>query len=156
MNCLLVKKLGIISDTHGLIREEVYKLFDGCDLILHAGDIVKEETIQRLEEICEVIAVRGNNDYMLPLNKYPNFREFVINDNVKVFMIHDINQMHQDINNYDLVIHGHTHRFSEKYNNKTLILNPGSFGPLRFSFPITLAVIEFDECNNMELKFYEI
>lgn len=153
---MLVKKLGVISDTHGLIREEVYKFFDGCDLILHAGDIVKEETMLKLEEICEVIAVRGNNDYMLPIDKYPNSRELIINNTVKIFMIHDINQMYENVENYDLVIHGHTHRISEEYNNKTLILNPGSFGPIRFSLPISLAVINFDEFNNMELNFYEI
>ena len=150
----MVKKIGVISDTHGLIREEINKFFEGCDLIIHAGDILREDTICELEKICKVEAVRGNNDYMLPLTKYPEFKKITVNDNIKIYVIHDINFMHEDFENYDIVIHGHTHKPSEEYRNKTLILNTGSFGPKRFSLPISLATIDIDK--NLIVKFYEI
>ena len=63
----MVKNIGVISDTHGLIRSEVYEFFRDCDLIIHAGDIVKESTIYELETICKVEAVSGNNDFNLDL-----------------------------------------------------------------------------------------
>lgn len=152
---MIVRKLGVISDTHGLIREEVFDYFKDCDLILHAGDIVKEESMRKLESICPVIAVRGNNDYALG-DEYKEVREIVINESIKVIIIHDITQLRKNIEDYDLVIHGHTHRFSKEYKGKTLILNSGSFGPLRFSLPISLAVIDIDMDNKMNVKFYEI
>lgn len=150
----MVKKIGVISDTHGLIREEVSKFFERCDLIIHAGDIVREDIIFELEKICEVEAVRGNNDYMLPLTKYPDFKKIIVNNNIKIYVIHDINFMHDNFENYDIVIYGHTHKPLEEYKNKTLILNPGSFGPKRFSLPISLATIDIGE--NLIVKFYEI
>lgn len=151
---MFVRKIGVISDTHGLIREEINEFLKGCDLILHAGDIIKEDIIDELEKICKVEAVRGNNDYMLPLDKYPEIKKIIVNENIKICMIHDINEFSENIDEYDIIIHGHTHKSSEEYKNNTLILNPGSFGPVRFSLPTTLATIEFDE--GIKVKFYQI
>lgn len=150
---MIVKKIGVISDTHGLIRDEIHELFNGCDLILHAGDIIKEDIIYEMEKICKVEAVRGNNDYMLPPDKYPETRKIIVNENVKIYMIHDITEISENIEDYDIVIHGHTHKFSKEYKNDTLILNPGSFGPVRFSLPISLAIIELGD--KIGVKFYQ-
>ena len=105
----MVKNIGVISDTHGLIRSEVYEFFRDCDLIIHAGDIVKESTIYELETICKVEAVSGNNDFNLDHNKYPDNKKLNINDSLNVYVIHDLSYMNEEYINYDIVIHGHTH-----------------------------------------------
>lgn len=150
----MIKRIGVISDTHGLIRPEVHEFFKDCDLIIHAGDIVKEETICELELICKVEAVRGNNDYMLDYNCYPDYKRLTINDNLKIYVIHDIKDMREDYEKYDIVIHGHTHNPTKEYKGNTLILNPGSFGPKRFSLPISLAVIDIED--NLNVEFISI
>lgn len=152
---VLVKKIGVISDTHGLIRDEINEFFKECDLIIHAGDIVSNDVILGLQKICKVESVKGNNDYLSPVNKYPDYKEIIVNDNIKIFVIHDINLMNESYSNYNIVIHGHTHRPMEEYKGKTLILNPGSFGPKRFSLPISLATIDLNG-SDFYVKFYEI
>ena len=134
----MVKKIGVISDTHGLVRSEINEFFKDCDLIIHAGDIVSNDVILELQKICKVEAVRGNNDYLSPVNKYPDFKKIIVNDNLKIF-----------------VIHGHTHKPTQEYINETLIINPGSFGPKRFSLPISLATINLNG-SDFDIKFYEI
>ncbi len=151
----MVKNIGIISDTHGLIRPEVYKFFDNCDLIIHAGDIIKEENILELETICKVEAVRGNNDFMLSYDNYPDYRKLNINDKYKFYVIHDLNYFNGDYDDYDVIIHGHTHKPMNEYRNKTLILNPGSFGPKRFSLPISLAKLNLEN-DTFKVEFFEI
>ena len=100
------------------------------------------------------MAVKGNNDYMLPTDKYPHFRKIKINGSINIYVIHDLYDMDDDIENYDIVIHGHTHKPAEEYNGKTLIINPGSFGPPRFSLPISLATIDFND--QMVINFYKL
>lgn len=151
---LNVKKIGVISDTHGLIRKEINHFFKECDLIIHAGDIVDEEIIFYLNDICRVESVRGNNDYRNEFSNYPDFKEITINNLLRIYVIHDINDMNHKFENYDIIIHGHTHKPEKRYVGKTLILNPGSFGPKRFSLPISLAVIDLE--NDFDIKFYEI
>lgn len=147
--------MGVISDTHGLTRSEVFEFLKSCDLIIHAGDIVNDSIIYELEQICKVEAVRGNNDYMSPVNMYPDFKEIIINGNIKIYVIHDLHYMKEDISKYDIVIHGHTHSPSKEYNGNTLILNPGSFGPKRFSLPISLATIDFTK-DNIVVNFHQL
>ena len=149
-----VRKIGVISDTHGLIRNEINTFFKECDLIIHAGDIVDEEIIFYLNDICKVESVRGNNDYRDEFSNYPDFIELLVNNSVRIYVIHNINDMYHNLGDYDIVIHGHTHKPEERYVEGTLILNPGSFGPKRFSLPISLAVIDVE--GNFDVKFYEI
>ena len=91
---------------------------------------------------------------MLPINKYPHFRKITVNHNINIYVIDDLYEMNEDVTNYDIVIHGHTHKPSEVYKENTLILNPGSFGPPRFSLPISLATIELND--NLIVKFHQI
>ncbi|BAK81298.1 metallophosphoesterase family protein [Candidatus Arthromitus sp. SFB-rat-Yit] len=150
----MLKNIGVISDTHGLIRTEVYEFFKDCDLIIHAGDIVKESTIYELESICKVEAISGNNDFMLNQNIYPDYKKLNLNGSLSIYVIHDLTYMNEEYTNYDIVIHGHTHKPSEEYINDTLILNPGSFGPRRFSLPISLAVVNIE--SKPQVKFFNI
>ncbi len=133
-------KIGILSDTHGLLRPEVTEALAGCDVILHAGDINKQSILDALGNIAPLYAVRGNNDKEwaehLPLR-----REIEL-EGRKVFMTHKRSDIPKDTSGYDLVVFGHSHRYEERREGRTLFLNPGSCGPRRLTQPITLAVAE--------------
>ena len=135
-------KLGIISDTHDLLRPEVLSSLSRVDVILHAGDVCSRKIIDRLREIAPVLAVRGNGDHGwaedLPL---------VLNtelEGLRLCMTHKKADLPKDLSRYDLVVFGHSHQYSESYQGKTLILNPGSCGPRRFNQSITMALMEIE------------
>ncbi len=132
--------IGIISDTHGLLRPEVTEALRGCDAILHGGDINSREILKRLEQIAPVYAVRGNNDkeWAQPLPETLT----VTLGGLTFFMIHNRKMIPQDVGGADVVVYGHTHRYEEQCEGGRLYLNPGSCGPRRFVQPVTLAVME--------------
>ena len=138
-------KIGIISDTHGLLRPEVISALNGCEAILHAGDVCRQEILDELEKIAPVYVVRGNNDKewaeLIPL-----FLEFEI-AGLRVFMTHKKTDLPDDLSPYDLVVFGHSHKYEESHRGKTLLLNPGSCGSRRFNQPITLAILEIVDRN---------
>ncbi len=146
-------KVGIISDTHGIVRQEVMDALEGCEVILHAGDIDTAEVLAELEAIAPVHAVCGNNDWdffgILPLRKEIELA------GRKIFMTHQENYIPEDVTPYDLVIFGHSHQYEEFRDGRTLLLNPGSCGPRRFSRPVTMVVAEIDE-NDMVFTKIEI
>ena len=139
-------RLGIISDTHDLLRPEVIEALQGCDCILHAGDICSQEVLDRLEKIAPVKAVRGNNDQEGAAH-LPHFLDCELGD-LHIGMIHKKRNLPIDLADYDLVIYGHSHQYSAVWQNgrgkRTLMLNPGSCGPRRFLQPITMAILETD------------
>lgn len=147
-------RIGVLSDTHGLLRPEVLEYLQGCEAILHGGDINRQEILDRLEKIAPVYVVRGNNDKgwaeeipeMLRLEFY----------GVKIFMIHNKKHMPKNLSDIDVVVYGHSHRYEEKSEGGMLWLNPGSCGPRRFSQPITMAVLEIEEAGNICVKRYDI
>lgn len=147
-------KIGVISDTHGMLREEVKKNLKGCDVILHGGDINKQKILDELNQIAPVYVVRGNND--------KEWAEHLPNDlclelhGVKIYMIHNRKQIQSDISDRNLVIFGHSHKYEEKQQDGVIWLNPGSCGPRRFSQPITMAVIEVSESGEIQIKRMEI
>lgn len=130
-------KVGILSDTHGLLRPEVLECLTSCDLILHGGDINRPEIIKTLESIAPLHVVRGNNDKEwaadLPLH------EDISVEGIRIFMTHKKKDLPEDLSPYDLVITGHTHRYEEKTVDSTVFLNPGSCGPRKETQPITMA-----------------
>jgi putative phosphoesterase len=132
-------RIGVVSDTHGLLREEVLQGLQGCDLILHAGDVGDPDILRALESICPVKAVLGNNDYWLDLD-LPLQQAFCWHG-LRICMTHRKDDLPADVSGYDLVVTGHSHRYAEKQAGHTLFLNPGSCGPRRFSQPVTFARI---------------
>ena len=132
-------KVGIISDTHGLLRPEVLESLEGCEVILHAGDISRQDILDRLEEIAPVIAVRGNNDW--ELGHLPVSLDFELGG-LRVYMTHINYKLPANLSDYNLVVFGHTHMYEERWEAGTLLLNPGSCGPRRFHQAITMAVAE--------------
>ena len=138
-----MKRLAILSDTHGLLRPEVTAAIQVCDAILHGGDINRQEMIDTLRNIAPVYVVRGNNDKewaeSLPLSL--DLTLFGLH----IFMTHKKKDLPADVSGYDLVVYGHSHKYEERREGKTLFVNPGSCGPRRFNQPITLAILEINE-----------
>ena len=138
--------MGVISDTHGLLREEALAALRGSDLIIHAGDIGSREVLERLREIAPTFAVRGNNDrdawgMALPLT------QVVVAGAHHIYLVHDIADLDVDpaAAGFAAVVTGHSHKPASEWRDGVLYLNPGSAGPRRFSLPIALARLRVDE-----------
>ena len=132
--------VGVISDTHGLLRESALAALRGCSPIIHAGDVGDEAVLAALREIAPVLAVRGNIDRgdlgrRLPENQYLEI------EGRGIYVLHDIGALDLDpaTAGFGAVIYGHSHRPSMETRDGVLYLNPGSAGPRRFSLPITVA-----------------
>lgn len=133
-------KIGVLSDTHGLLRPEALAALQGCEAILHGGDINRQDILDALAEIAPVYAVRGNNDKAWA-EHIPLFLDFTL-AGLHIYMTHKRGDLPADLSACDLVVFGHTHRYEELRQGRTLLLNPGSCGPRRFNQAITLAVLE--------------
>ena len=138
-------KIGILSDTHDLLRPEALLALNSCEAILHAGDICRQEILDELGKIARVYVVRGNNDKEWA-EHIPLFLDFEI-AGLRVFMTHKKNELPDDLTPYDLVVYGHSHKYEESHRGNTLLLNPGSCGPRRFNQPITLAILNIKDRN---------
>ena len=136
-------KIGIISDTHGLLRPEVLDALKGSNAILHGGDINKLEVLDDLVKIAPVYAVRGNADKDWA-EHIPYLLDFEIGG-LRVCMAHKKKDFPADLSEYDLAVFGHSHKYEESRSGKTILLNPGSCGPRRFHQAITMAMLEFDD-----------
>ena len=136
-------KIGVLSDTHGLLRPEVISALAGCEAILHGGDINRQEILDELETIAPVYVVRGNNDREWA-EHIPLFLDFEL-AGLRVYMVHRRKDLPADLSAWDLVVCGHSHRYEEARQGGTLLLNPGSCGPRRFNQAITLAVLEAED-----------
>lgn len=135
--------IGLISDTHGLLRPEARIALRGVDRIIHAGDICDAQVLHALEQIAPVTAVRGNNDRDAWAEAVPQ-RELVEIEGVKLYVLHDLNELDIDpkVLGVNAVISGHSHRPLSKMENGVLFVNPGSAGPRRFHLPISLGFLE--------------
>lgn len=135
-----VAQIGVISDTHGLLRPEALNALRGCELILHAGDVGRPEVLARLREIAPVIAVKGNVDRAEWARELPA-REVVEIRGHRIYIVHDLSALDLDpvTAGVTLVVSGHTHKPSVERREGIMFLNPGSAGPRRFTLPTTLA-----------------
>ena len=139
MNELLV---GVISDTHGLLRPAALEALHGCELIVHAGDVGKLEVLEGLRTVAPVMAVRGNVDRE-PWNEDLPATRVVQAGEVFLYVLHNLGALDVDPagGGFRAVISGHSHQASIKERGGVLYLNPGSAGPRRFSLPISLALL---------------
>ncbi|MFZ0456736.1 MAG: metallophosphoesterase family protein [Ignavibacteriaceae bacterium] len=141
----MIIKIGVISDTHGLLRPETEKYLGGSDIIIHAGDIGNFEIVSSLRRIAPVYAIRGNVDKENWADEFPETLELEILYK-KIFIIHNIKDADIGIEKkYDIIISGHSHKPLIKKINGILYLNPGSAGKRRFSLPISIAQINIIE-----------
>jgi uncharacterized protein len=135
--------IGVISDTHGLLRPEAVKALEGVELIIHAGDIGDPKILRRLERIAPVHAVRGNTDRADWAAGLPRTRVVEVGG-VNLYVLHELFTLDLDPAAAGLaaVIFGHSHSPHLERQNGVLFLNPGSAGPRRFTLPVTLARIK--------------
>lgn len=140
------RQIGVISDTHGLLRPQALAALEGSELIIHAGDIGKPEVLTELEKLAPVVAVRGNNDRAGWAAALPEKRVVTLGE-VNLYLLHilpelDINPVTQGIK---AVISGHSHKPAIFYKEGVLYLNPGSAGPRRFKLPVSVALLSITD-----------
>jgi putative phosphoesterase len=135
-------RIGVVSDTHGLLRPEVTPALTGVDHILHLGDVGKIAILRELEKIAPVTAIRGNVDRDGPCGELPE-TEVVLFEGLYLYLLHDLKTLHLDpaAARFAAVLSGHTH--VPNFHNKSGVLyfNPGSCGPRRFDLPVTVGLL---------------
>ena len=138
-------RIGLISDTHGLIRPQAVEALRGVEMILHAGDIGKPAVLTSLQELAPVVAVKGNVDREEWARAIPDIVSIRINE-VKFQLIHDVHDIKAGLRSagYQAVISGHSHKPSVIQRDDLLWINPGSAGPRRFHLPVTVGLLSLD------------
>ena len=134
--------IGVLSDTHGLLRPEVTEHLAGCDAILHGGDINRQEILDELAGIAPLYVVRGNND-----KDWAEHIPYTLSEEIcglRVFMTHKKKEIPEETGGAQLVVYGHSHKYEEAVKDGVLFLNPGSCGPRRFNQAITMALVHVD------------
>ena len=131
--------IGVISDTHGLLRPEALVALQGSDRIIHAGDIGDPEILDRLSEIAPVNAVRGNVDRESWARKIPEANVLEV-DGVSIYVLHILESLDltPEAAGIDAVVYGHSHVAKQAIKDGVLYFNPGSAGPRRFQLPVTV------------------
>lgn len=150
-----MKRIGIISDTHNVLREEVVNHLQGCDMIFHAGDVCGEDIVKELEKIAPVYVVGGNNDKDEWGKTLPHSLKVEI-EGVTFYIIHDRNDLSQDLVGIDVLICGHSHRYLDEVVDSIRYLNPGSCGKCRFGLPLTMMLGEIAKDGFLTIKKVDI
>lgn len=138
-------RIGLLSDTHGLLRPEALAFLRGSDHIVHAGDICDPAILSTLAALAPVTAVRGNNDHGPWAEGLPEVATLQVGA-VRLCVIHDLSQLHGEpaAEGAQVVVSGHSHKPLAETRDGVLYLNPGSCGPRRFSLPIAVAELRID------------
>ena len=150
-------QIGVVSDTHGLLRPEVLPLLAGSDHILHLGDVGNLEILDKLAEIAPVTAIRGNIDNRGPCIHLQAI-EIVTLASHSFYLLHDLNQLDLDpaAGGFAAVLYGHSHAPEIRWGKGVLYFNPGSCGPRRFRLPITCGRITINDDGQLEAKILEL
>lgn len=137
------RRIGLISDTHGLLRPEALNALQGSELILHAGDVGKPEILDALRAVAPVVAIRGNVDGDAWAAALPA-TEVIETERALIYMLHDVNALDLDpvAAGFQIVVSGHSHKPARSVRSGVLYINPGSAGPKRFSLPTTIARLD--------------
>ena len=138
-----MKTVAIISDTHGLLRNQVIQRIKGADAILHAGDINTQAIVDELQAYTPLYVVRGNNDKEWAEGLSHHLRFSI--DNVRFYLVHNKKDIPTDIHDVDVIVYGHSHKYSRDEINGTLWLNPGSCGRRRFGQEITMCMMTVND-----------
>jgi len=138
--------IGVISDTHALLRKEAVSALYGSDLILHAGDIGDPAIIKKLETLAPVVAVRGNVDITPSMNKFP-LKKIIRIGGKQILLVHNISDIDYkpEDKEIDIIVYGHSHKAAKEVKNGVLFFNPGSAGKKRFSFALGTGEINIKE-----------
>jgi uncharacterized protein len=152
----MMRHIGVISDTHGLLRPQAVTALRDASLIIHAGDVGHADILDALRKIAPVVAVRGNIDRDLSTSQLPA-TELVQLDGRTIFVLHDLNDLDLDplMAGFQVVISGHTHRPKTAKKDGVLYFNPGSAGPRRFNLPISVGRLEITD-RDVQAKIIEL
>jgi putative phosphoesterase len=141
-----IHRIGLISDTHGLLRPEAVEALKDSQLILHAGDVGAAEILAELRGVAPVIAVRGNVDRGAWAEQLPETAEVAPG----ILVVHDVNSLRVDpaAEGYRVVVSGHSHKPGQSERDGVLYVNPGAAGPRRFRLPVTVAILDLEMRGN--------
>ena len=138
-------QIGVIADTHSKMRPEALTVLKGSDLILHAGDVGRDEVLEALEAIAPLVAIRGNIDKTGRAATLPDVRDLQFLGH-GFYMLHDVKSLDIDPQGrYRVVIAGHSHKPRNEWIGDVLYFNPGGAGPKRFTLPITVGRLQVSE-----------
>jgi putative phosphoesterase len=142
----LPKTIGLISDTHGLLRPQALSALEGSELIIHAGDVGDPKILAALKNIAPVFAVRGNVDTQPWARALPE-TEAVEIDGATIYVLHDVHALDLDpvAAGFQMIVSGHSHQPGQAEKGGVLYVNPGSAGPRRFNLPVTVARLHRNE-----------
>lgn len=143
-------RIGVISDTHGLLRQEVAQILQKCDVILHAGDIDRQSVLDELRKCGQLHVVRGNADkaWAEGLPQELTVELF----GLRFYMIHNKKDVSAAADEADIIVYGHSHKYVQEKRDGKVWLNPGSCGKRRFTLPVTMAVIEVGEDGTYQIR----
>jgi uncharacterized protein len=151
-----IKRIGLISDTHGLLRPEAVEALRGSELIIHAGDVGEPEILDALRAVAPVVAVRGNVDTADWAQALPE-TAVAQTDGALIYILHDLNGL--DLNplaaGFQVVVSGHSHKPGSYQRESVLYINPGSAGPRRFQLPVTVVRLNLER-TPYEVEFVEL
>lgn len=150
-------KIGVLGDTHGLLRPEAARALAGVDRILHLGDVGDFSILRKLEELAPVTAIRGNIDREGPCAALPE-TDLAIAEGLYIYMLHDLKTLSLDpaAAGFSAVLFGHTHQPSQYRNKGILYFNPGSCGPRRFEQPIALGLLTIQRSGEMQAEIVSL
>jgi putative phosphoesterase len=140
-----MQRVGVLSDTHGLLRPEAVIFLRGCDRIVHGGDIGRSEILEELRSLAPVTAVRGNNDRGVWADQLHETQVLEV-DAVLLYVVHDLARLDSDpaAAGFRVVISGHSHKPRMEKRDGVLYFNPGSCGPRRFKLPVSVGELTID------------
>jgi putative phosphoesterase len=150
-------RIGVISDTHGLLRPKAVKALRGCEQIIHAGDLGDPKILFELKKIAPVTIVRGNIDHGPWAESLPETEVFSC-EKVRFYILHNLQHLDLDpvVSGFHLVISGHSHKPVLEVKNHVRYLNPGSAGPRRFNLPVTIAILNIHGGDEIEVEFIDL
>ena len=150
-------KIGVVSDTHGLLRPEVLPRLEGCEHILHLGDVGDAKILKRLKEIAPVTAVRGNVDTSGACAHLPE-TEVLLFDGAYIYLLHDIGALHLDpaAAKFVAVLFGHSHKAEIRRHKGVLYFNPGSCGPRRFNLKVTMGYLRVSADGEVDAEIVDL
>ena len=149
-------RIGLISDTHGLLRPQAIDALRGSELIIHAGDVGKPEILSALRKLAPVIAVRGNVDTADWASSLPETAVAQAGA-ILLYVLHDVHALDLDptASGFHIVVSGHSHQPGQSERNGVVYINPGSVGPRRFQLPVSLALLNVDRLP-FKVEFVEL
>jgi hypothetical protein len=150
-------KIAVVSDTHGLLRPEVFPRLEGCESILHLGDVGDGYILEKLSQHAPLTAVRGNIDTKGPCSRLPE-TEVLLVEGGCLYLLHDIGALHLDpaAAKFSAVLYGHSHKAEIRRHKGVLYFNPGSCGPRRFNLAVTMGYLHVNAAGGIDAEIVDL